>query len=349
MIFTIKYRPKNFNEIVGQRIGVEKLLDFLKKFPSKKSTIIYGPPGIGKTAVLYPLKREYEVIQLDTSKTEKTNLQSILSGSLFGKKKLIFIDEVDNSKDLSKIKEFIEKSNIPIVMTANDAYLPKLREIRSKSQLIEFKRIPKSLIKKHLEKICENEGIKVKDNVLDSISEEADGDLRAAMMDLYSISLNKKIISKEDLLSSKRLNQGDIFKTIRKILVNGEVDTEDIDTETIIQWLVENVPKEYRIDEVEDAYEYISIANIFMKLANKKQYYYFKWYGEKISIWGTIISRKHEIHGFIRYSPPKWILYLYKTKQKRSMIKQTLSQLQVHCSKSKAMRYFYPFLNLWTK
>ena len=351
MIFTIKYRPKNFNEIVGQRKGIEKIQEFLKDFPKKKSILIYGPPGVGKTAVLYSLKKVYEVIQLDTSKIEKTNVQSILSGSLFGKRKLIFIDEVDNSKEISKIKEFIKKTNMPIVMTANDAYIPRLREIRSESLLVNFKRIPKNIIKNHLEKICKSEGIKIDELVLNTISEEANGDLRAAMLDLYSISINKTNISMKDLSSSKRLNQGDIFKIVRKILEFGEIDIENVDVDTIIQWLIENIPKEYNLNETETAYDYLSIANVFMGLAIKKQYFYFKWYGEKIALSGVILSKKNKINRFVKYSPPNWILYLYRTKQKRKIIEQSLSQIskETHCSKSKSMKYFYPFLNFWTK
>ena len=74
MIFTTKYRPKTFEEIIGQRKGIEMLKRFLNEFPKIKSVIVYGPSGTGKTALLYPLKRIYEVIQIDTSRIEKTNM-----------------------------------------------------------------------------------------------------------------------------------------------------------------------------------------------------------------------------------------------------------------------------------
>lgn len=68
--WTEKYRPKNINEIVGNKICVQKLEAFLKNFYSlrdqkhigakkdeeKNAVLLSGAPGIGKTSAVYALK-----------------------------------------------------------------------------------------------------------------------------------------------------------------------------------------------------------------------------------------------------------------------------------------------------
>ncbi len=364
--FTVKYQPKRISEIVNQKSGVEEIIKFLKNFgKGKKAIIIYGPPGIGKTASVYAIANElnYEIISLDSSEIRNKKVienvvkQSSLSSSIFGKKKLIFIDEVDNFQGtdyggISALASAIKETRVPIVMTANDAYDPKIREIRNEAKLIQFKRIPKNLIRKHLENIAKKEKIKISIKTIEEISERCEGDLRAALNDLYSIAFSK------ELTTSYRMTEKDIFNVLAHIFKTedpkyalAQLQGLDVDQDTLFEWLIENVDKEYSIFEYQKAMEYLSIANMFAGRARKKQYYALNYYAQLIGISGVVISKEKIHHKFIRYQPPQKIMYLYKTKIIRETEKKKLNEIaeQLHCSTSKVKTEYLPFMRFLDK
>ena len=46
-MWTEKYKPKKFEEIIGNKKAIEEL----KKYSWKKPLLLYGPPGTGKTTL----------------------------------------------------------------------------------------------------------------------------------------------------------------------------------------------------------------------------------------------------------------------------------------------------------
>ncbi len=363
--FTIKYKPKKISEIVNQKKGVEEIIKFLNGFGrGKKAIIIYGPPGIGKTASVYAIAKElgYEIVSLDSSEIrnkktiENVVKQSSLSKSLFGTKKLIFVDEVDNFQGtdyggISALASAIKNTKVPIVMTANDAYDPKIREIRNESKLIQFHRIPKNLIKKHLEKIAKLEGISIKEEELVEISERCDGDLRAALNDLFTV-------TNGNLSTSYRMTEKDIFNILAHIFKTedpkyaiSQLQGLDMDQDTLVEWITENVNREYDSQEYKIAMEYLSIANMFMGRARKKQYYALNYYAQLIGISGVVISKKTIHKKFVRYQPPQKIMYLYRTKAEREKEKSKLREIaeELHCSTEKVKIEYLPFIQFWDK
>lgn len=87
-LWTEKYRPKSYNEIIGNKAHVDKLVIWLKKWdpqraPAKsgaaskdditqyKAVLISGPPGIGKTTTAHLVARleGWDAIELNASDT----------------------------------------------------------------------------------------------------------------------------------------------------------------------------------------------------------------------------------------------------------------------------------------
>ena len=72
------FRPKNLNQVVGQKKGIETLLSKLAS-PYPQHIIIYGPPGVGKTTAARlaleeakkmahtPFKKEAEFVEVDAT------------------------------------------------------------------------------------------------------------------------------------------------------------------------------------------------------------------------------------------------------------------------------------------
>src|SRR3989338_2101399 len=102
---THKYAPKNTKGVIGQDEPIRHLKNFVFNFSKqkKKSALIYGPSGTGKTSCAYMIASEigYEVIEVNASEfrnAEQINKKvgnAIKQQSLFAKGKIILVDEID--------------------------------------------------------------------------------------------------------------------------------------------------------------------------------------------------------------------------------------------------------------
>jgi len=96
--FIEKNKPKNSNDIPQDNINLLK--DLILK---KKHILLVGPVGSCKTSAIYTIAEEldYEVLELNASDVRnKGNVEKIIGEackqiSLFGKKRLILIDEAE--------------------------------------------------------------------------------------------------------------------------------------------------------------------------------------------------------------------------------------------------------------
>src|SRR3989344_3254321 len=210
-----EYSPKKVSEIESNREQVSKIIEFIKNFKiqKKKALLIYGPTGTGKTSHVYTIANELNLEILELNASDFRNSDSIKSivgsaskqQSLFFKSKIILIDEVDGISGqqdrggLQALIEVIEESSFPIIITSNDIEIEKLSSLLRKVNLLEFKPVENKTIYKILRDICDNEKINYEETDLVEISENINGDLRAAMLDLDKFFICKKFIFKYKL------------------------------------------------------------------------------------------------------------------------------------------------------
>src|SRR3989344_3971709 len=134
MLFTTKYNPNKLSEVVGQQLAISQLKNYIinYKIQKQKAMLLWGPIGCGKTSSVYALAKElnYDLLEINSSDLRnQENIRQFLDSalgqqSLFFKKKLILIDEIDNISGIRDrgcipaVLKAIEHSVFPVIMTA---------------------------------------------------------------------------------------------------------------------------------------------------------------------------------------------------------------------------------------
>ncbi len=367
--FSEKYRPKSSKEIIGQdkalSILKEFVLDyknFVKKY-KKRALLLYGPPGVGKTASVIAIANEYNLELVMTNASQQRDLSRVrqialssLQASLFGKGKVIVFDEVDGISGkhdrgaIGEILKVINASYHPVILIANDAYSDKLKYLRSYCMLIEFKKLTVYQIVKILINICRKEGIYAEMEVLKEIAKRANGDARAAINDLQLLSAGKKKISKEDLAI---LGYRDVdlqvfeflayfFKSTSFFQALRSLNNADLDIDEIFLWVSENITKEYsKAKEIASAFDWISKADVVYGRANRwNQYNLYAYIMPLIA--GVSLIKEEKYKKFTKYSFPSKIRLMIKLREARAIAKGLSIKIAKYChvSTEEAKKYF---------
>ncbi len=340
-----KYKPKKLSEIKGQDFQIQELKNYVLR---KEPVLIHGETGIGKTATVYALAKEldYEILEINASDLRnKDQIQEIIKNnleqkSLFGKEKLVLIDEVDdlNASDRGGLPELISLLEGPffsIVLIANDPWESKFKVLRSKCQLIEFKRLGNDTILNSIKEINEKESLNIDEELLNQIVKNCKGDLRAAIYDLELAKINNKEVDVRD-------KQENIQNILRRIFNKKEVnsrlfDNLDENLDEILLWLEENTPKEYDKNNLSKAFESLSKADIYRKRIIKWQHYRFLVYQSLLMQAGVSLAKDKENNNYNNYQRSSRILKIWIYNMKNAKKKEFLKELSlgIHTSPKK--------------
>jgi replication factor C large subunit len=292
------------------------------------------------------------------------------TGSLDARRasKLIILDEADNlyerageagqdasGSDLSdkggksQIVETIRNTRQPIVLIVNDLYALQKgsgSSLRTLCEEIKFQRVNVRSIPAALARIAQLEGIQVDRDVLESLAVKADGDLRAAVRDLQSISIGRTKLTVKELASmGTRDTTTSLFDLVRHVLkgrkveeVRREVWDADATPEDLVLWIDENLPKEYKDPtDLVAGYEKLSRADLFLGRTRRTQNYGLWSYAGEMATLGVMMARTKEYHAFVPFGFPAYLSKMGRTKGARQA-KDELAVLlgrATHASKRK--------------
>lgn len=367
--WSIKYLPLNTEGIKGQNKAVESLKSFLDKFPKQRAALLYGPPGCGKTSLAYAIAKERELEIIEVNASDVRNADSIKSKlgpammqmSLFGRGKIILVDEIDGVSGnsdrggLSELGKLIAKTQFPVLMTANDPFDKKFSTLRKKSEMIEFQTLNYISVFNVLKNIATQENIEYEEETLKMLARRAGGDLRGAINDFQTLAEHNRKLSKEDVDELSGRRQKDtminalmrIFKTTNPDVALSALDDVDEDIDEVFLWVEENLPREYtKKEDLAKAYDCLSLADIFRQRIRRRQHWRFLVYINNLLTAGIALSKKEKYAGFNKYTRTTRILRMWQWNmktQKRKSIVAKIAQ-KTHTSSKRVLQDTLPYL-----
>lgn len=350
MLYTDKYAPKKIDDLIGNDDIRSRVRQWILNWLAGKRQrplLLSGPPGIGKTAMAYAAAKEYELDLIEMNASELRNKKRIekvlhgamVAGSLFGRGKLVLIDDVDalqGRKDFGgagAIVKVLKECACPIMLTATDAWDKKVSSIRSECEMLAMKKVSKPSIRKFLGRIAKEE--EADESLVEQIAENSSGDVRSALNDLQAMNPGMRDRQKDIFNRIRTIFKARDFKEVK------EATYGDIDYEMIKLWIDENIPNEYeRIDDLAGAYNWLSRADIFEGRIRRSYWKYLK-YAIDLSTVGVSLAKKEPYRKFTKYSFPHYLREMSRTIARRAMLKKIGLKIgaRVHANRKESLGY----------
>jgi len=375
--WTLKYRPRSVDDVVDQDQAKKMFIPWIRQWisgatPPKKAALLYGPAGVGKTSLVEAVAREYgvELIEMNASDfRRKEDIERVAriaatQSGLFVRKKIILLDEVDGisgTADRGGIEAILELINVakhPVVMTANDPWAQRLRPLREASLLVPFNRLSERHVVVALKRICDFEKVECEDKALRYIAQRSEGDLRSAINDLQNIAEGYgKVtydIARSMLVSRDR--QYSPWETLRQLFMSKyawqarrAVTHADMDYDTLLQWINENIPVQYSDrEDVWRAYEALSRADLMLGRIKHGASWDLLSYVFDMAGPGVALARRRSKFHWAKYNFPQKIAILAKTKEIREVREAVADAFskRLLTSKKRFISEFLPFIKI---
>ena len=276
-----KYRPQDFDSVVGQEYTTQLLKNVIKDNKISHAYIFTGPRGTGKTSSAKIFARAInclnpkdgnpcnecelcknfnenpDIIEIDAASNNGVDdIRELIDNSRLApsisKYKVYIIDEFHmlSTSAFNALLLTLEEppSNVVFILATTDIQSVPIT-VLSRCQRFDFKPITVKNIVSRLEYVCKQEKIKISDEALNEIALMSNGGLRDALSILDQISSKDGKIEVEDIIS----NFGSISsKKVYELIEN--ISNQDINR------LITNIRK-FKSDGV----DYRILANKFIQ------------------------------------------------------------------------------------
>lgn len=271
-----KYRPSNFNEVIGQEIIVKTLKNAIKRNTISHAYLFTGPRGTGKTSVAKILgktvnctelnnfipcnncvnctqnnNQSIDIIEIDAASNNGIDEIRELKSKVnlvpaYGKYKIYIVDEAHmlTTGAFNALLKTLEEppEHIIFILATTEPYkIPGT--ILSRCQRFDFKKISIHDIYEYLILISKRENLEITDEALQEIANASDGGMRDAL------SLMDQVIAYSD----NKITLSDVHE------INGTISIENINQ------FFESLHNK----QIEEIFEIIDIYNTQGKNFNK--------------------------------------------------------------------------------
>jgi DNA polymerase III subunit gamma/tau len=217
-----KWRPQQFEDVVGQPAVTRTLANAIKSGRIAQSFVFAGPRGVGKTTTARILARalscqrgptaepcgvcdacreiaegrDIDVLEIDAAThTQVENVREVIISGLSimpvrNRYKVFIIDEVHqlSNHSFNALLKSIEEPPPHVIFMMATTEIAKIPEtVLSRSQVFEFKTISSKQIAEQLRKIADSEKLTVDEAALLLIARAADGSMRDAQSALDQV------------------------------------------------------------------------------------------------------------------------------------------------------------------
>tara|TARA_B100000700_G_C15059254_1_gene864638 strand:- start:2905 stop:4563 length:1659 start_codon:yes stop_codon:yes gene_type:complete len=230
-VFALKYRPKNFKELIGQEIMVQTILNSIKSKTLPNAYLLTGIRGVGKTTTARLIakalncnkdfikeencncnncveisnSKHLDVLEMDAaSRTGIDDVRELIESSKYNptsaKYKIFIIDEVHmlSKQAFNGLLKTLEEPPPHLKFIFATTELKKIPvTIISRCQRFDLHRIPISILVNNLKTIVKKENGKISENALKLIAKAAEGSVRDSLSLLNRAIVSQSIIDDE--------------------------------------------------------------------------------------------------------------------------------------------------------
>ena len=245
IVSALKYRPKSFEEVIGQDNVTYTLKNSLITNQIPQALLFSGPRGVGKTSCARILAKEinnlesnnsgdyaFNIFELDAASNNsvedirKINEQVRIPPRI-GNYKVYIIDEVhmlSNSAFNAFLKTLEEPPKHVIFILATTEKNKIIPTVLSRCQIYDFNRISVLEIQSYLKKIAIQSKFKFEENALFLIAQKADGSLRDALS-IYDrmVSFTKADLNEKSVADNLNLLDNKTYCSLGKIIFSNNI------------------------------------------------------------------------------------------------------------------------------
>jgi len=251
LVLARKYRPQNFDELVGQTHITELLRKSIESGRIAHAFLFCGPRGIGKTSCARILAKSlncqngptlkpcgacpacleiangnsFDVIEIDGASNRgidevRTLRENVKFAPSYGRFKIYIVDEVHmlTSDAFNALLKTLEEPppHVKFIFATTEVHkVPGT--ILSRCQRFDFKRIQVEIIMANLQNICIKENLKANEEALFAIAKASQGSMRDAL----------SILDQLSALSDEGIDASDVFSMLGMVEIEFLFDLTD--------------------------------------------------------------------------------------------------------------------------